>query len=535
MVLPAIAAARAQKSPAPDYFRQIALDPAVPAQLPGPEGLREYVVDGKLRLALADAIRLMLLNNTDVHLDRTAVDHARYAILSAYRPFDPLLVSNLNALRSTTPATNQLVGAPTLSNLNQGGQVGFLQLFQTGTNTSVTFNGTRSATNSSFYFINPYLTSSLSFLLTQPLLRNRGLFPNRAPIVIARRNLNQSQANFEAQVNNLIQQAVLQYWGVVGARENLRVVRDSLDEAEASYKHDKRALELGALSPLEIYRTESQVAQRRVAAIQAEYQLKQAEDQFRQIIGADLDLYVRALDLDLVENPEPQGELATTDVKTALEQALKRRPELEALRQLLANDDTSIRLAHNGLLPDLELVGSYSSNGVGGNQFSSLTTPPTLIAGGFGDALSQIAQFRYPTYGVTLSFNFPVRNRSAQSALGIASVNRRNDLYLLRREQQAITLDVLNSVHQLEQAKLSIAAAKIARDLARKTLESEQRKYELGAGQIFLVLESQTELTQAEVTLVQAEVSYQRALVDVDRAKGGLLDRYHVRIADVAH
>jgi outer membrane protein TolC len=129
------------------------------------------------------------------------------------------------------------------------------------------------------------------------------------------------------------------------------------------------------LPPLDIYRSESQVAQRRVAAIQAEYALKQAEDQFRQVIGADLDPYIRALDLDLTENPEPQGQLFTMDIATALQQAFERRPELEALRQQLANDDTNIRLAHNGLLPDLELIGSYTSTGLGGNQLNALTLP----------------------------------------------------------------------------------------------------------------------------------------------------------------
>lgn len=504
--------------------------PEAQTQLAGPEGLRDYVQNGKFRLALPDAVRLTLLNNTDVRIQQTTVDQARYAILGFYHPFDPVLTSNLGANRATTPATNRLVGAPTLSNLFQQGQVGYSQTLETGTNYQMSFNGGRATTNSSFFFINPYLTSNLNFQVTQPLLRNRGLFPNRAPIVIARRNLEQSRQNFEAQVSNLIQQVVGQYWSVVGARESLRVVQNSLDQAEGTYKHDKRALELGALSPLDIYRSESQVAQRRVQVIQAEYALKQAEDQFRQVVGADLDPYIRALDLDLVENPEPQGELFTIDAATAMGEALSHRPELKALRQQLANDDTNIRMAHNGLLPDLELFGSYSSSGVGGNTLAA-STPRTIIPGGFGDALSQLAQFKFPTYGLTLSLNLPVRNRAAQAALGQASVSKRADLYLVRKQQQNITLEVRNAVHQLEQAKLSLEAAKIARKLAEKTLQSEQRKYELGAGQIFLVLEAQTELTAAEVSLVQAEIGYQVALTAVDHATGKLLDRHRVEIS----
>src|ERR1035441_1548931 len=148
---------------------------------------------------------------------------------------------------------------------------------------------------------------------------------------------------------------------------NLEVARTSLDAAEATYKHDKRALELGALPPLDIYRSESQVAGRRVQVIQSEYALKQTEDAFRQTVGADLDPYFRALDLDLTQSAEPAVELPDVDAATALQQAMGKRQELEVARQSLANDDTSIRLAHNNLLPDLRLGGNYSGNGLGGN------------------------------------------------------------------------------------------------------------------------------------------------------------------------
>ncbi len=101
--------------------------------------------------------------------------------------------------------------------------------------------------------------------------------------------MKESRDNFEGEVNDTILLVVENYWNVVQARENLVVQRESFDEAQKSYDHDKKSLELGALPPLDIYRSESQVASRRVSVIQAEYGLKQAEDQFRQVIGADVD------------------------------------------------------------------------------------------------------------------------------------------------------------------------------------------------------------------------------------------------------
>jgi len=525
--------AAAQTFPTPEYFRRVMVRPVPPAQIPGPEGLADYVVAGKMRLGLDDTIRLTLLNNTEVRIQQLNYEGTRFAIQRAYQPFDPAITSSFQATRSTSPTVSQLEGAQILSDLSQQTSLGYSQSFQTGTRVDLNWNNSRSATNSIFATFNPSLFSSLSFSLSQPLLRNRGMFPQRAPIQIARRNLQQSRAGFEAQVNDAILRAVEQYWGVVQARENLGVLRRSLELAEATYQRNKRELELGALPPLDIYRSESQVATRRVQVIQAEYALKQAEDDFRRTIGADLDPYYRALDLELVEKPEPAGELFTMDAQEALARAYERRPELDGLRQQLANDDAGIRLAFNSLQPDLNLSGFYRSSGRGGNQLDTSASPPVVIAtGGLGDALSQLGSFDFPTYGFTLQLRLPVRNRGAEADLGNAMVAKQRSLYSMRQREQAITLEVRNAVHQLEQAKLTMAGSRIARDLAQKNLEAEQRKYELGVQTIFFVLEAQTQLAQAELTLLQAEISYQRAVTSVERSTAGLLERHRVRLAE---
>jgi outer membrane protein len=521
-----------------ETFRGLTAPETVSDTLPGTKYMREHVVDGKLRLTLRDAVILTLVNNSNVRLQELNVETAKYALLGAHSPFDPLAQASFNTQRSITQAFTELSGPPTLgtplSTLEQVTQVNYSQTFETGTNIQANFNVTKLSSNSTFNFFNPYLASFLSFQFTQPLLRNRWLFANRAPLVIARRNLRGSRAMFEVQVSNTIQLIVSQYWNVVQARGSLEVARTSLDSAEATYKHDKRSLELGALPPLEIYRSESQVAGRRVQVIQSEYALKQTEDAFRQIVGVDLDPYFRALDLDLTEPAEPAVELQDIDVATALQQAFGKRQELEVARQSLANDGTGIQLAHNNLLPDLRLSGNYSGNGLGGNEYNFNTPPQLISTGGIGESLSQLFGFGYPSYGFSLTLNLPIKNRSAEAALGNALVSRRRDLYSERQIREQITYDVSNAVHQLEEAKISMAASKEAVDLARKTMAAEQRKYELGQGQIFLVLEAQNELATAEQSRLQSEISYQLAVSALNYATGDSLEPYGVQIAELA-
>jgi outer membrane protein TolC len=514
-----------------ETFRGLTNPQAVTDTLPGPKYMREHVVDGKLRLTLQDAVVLTLANNSNVRLQELNIENSKYSLLASHSPFDPSVQASFSSQGQLSQAYTQLTGAPalgSLSSLNQITQLNYSQTFETGTNIQFNFNATKYSSNSTFNFFNPSLSSFLGFQFTQPLLRNRWLFANRAPLVIARRNVRASRATFEAQVSSTVQQVVGQYWNLVQARGNLEVAQKSLDAAEATYKHDKRALELGALPPLDIYRSESQVAGRRVQVIQSEYALRQAEDAFRQTVGADLDPYFRALDLDLTEPPEPGEELRSVDAATALQQAMGKRPELEAARQSVANDDTSIRLAHNNLLPDLRVNGNYSGNGL-----NNLATAQGVAAGGFGDSLNQLFGFGYPSYGFGLTLNLPVKNRSGQAALGNALISRGRDLYTERQIKEQITYDVSNAVHQLEEAKINIAASKESVDLARKTMAAEQRKYELGTGQIFLVLEAQTELAAAEQGLLQAEVGYRLAVAAVDYATGNLLEPYGVQIAEL--
>jgi len=496
-----------------------------PGPLPSPQGLQDHVANGKLVLSLDDSIRLALSNNTDVRLDHSQIEFAQNNLHRAHGPFDPLVTSSFADNRTKSPAITQIQGAPVLDTLVQTTTLGYSQTLQTGTNFQTTFSTNKLSTNDSLSLVNPSLASDLQFMLTQPLLRNFGLFPNRAPILIAQRNLNQARAVFQGEVNDIILQTVGRYWSVVLARESLTVQRKSLEEAQKSYDHDKKALGLGALPPLDIYRSESQVASRRVGVIQAEYGLKQTEDQFRQVVGADLDPAIRVLDLELTDQPEPLGDLLSADIATTLTRALANRPEMEATRQRLSSDELSIRLAHNGLKPDLELSGFYSGNGLGGNSSAAGNT-------GLSTSLNQVFHFTYPAYGATLSLNLPIKNHGAEANLADASVSRRRDQYEQRLTTQNITLEVTNAVHALEQAKLSMEASKVALDLAQKSLRADERKYELGAETVFFVLDAQTQLAQAELNLIQSQINFQIAVAQLDHSTGDLLEHHHVEIVE---
>lgn len=499
--------------------------------------LQDYVQDGKLHLSLRDAVLLTLENNSAIQVDETQIEAQKFVLLGAYQPFDPLIQSSFNVNRYSSPGYSQLQGVgessnSTLNSLTQTGQISYTQTFVTGTQIVATLSSSKSSTNSSFYYFNPYFNSGLNFQFTQPLWRGAGRFANTAPLIIARRTLHQSRASFEAEVNDAILQVVNQYWAAVQARGILDVQQKSLNLAEISYDRDKRALELGALPPLDIYRSQSEVAARRVQVIQAQYALQQAEEALRLTIGAEQNQQFHSLELELTEKPVPAGDLQSIDPGTALADALEHRPEIQVAADSLANDETSIRLARNQLKPNLSVTGFYDSSGLGGNQYN-LLTGQLIAPGGFESSFGQLFGFGFPGYGGTVSLSFPLKNRAAKAGMGTALVSRTHDLYTDRQIREQITREVSDAVRQLEEAKLALDAGTTSFGLAEKSLTSEQRKFELGTETNFFVLDAQTRLAQAELVLLQTQVGYQIAVATVGHATGNLLSPYHVQVNEV--
>jgi outer membrane protein len=522
----------------PESYRGMVTPQLRSGKLSPPEHLKDYVKDGKLSISLRDAVFLTLENNSAIRIQQTQVGSSEFSLLSTYSTFDPLIQAYVEAERYSYPGDSELQGVgessnATLNSLTQIAQASYTETFETGTNVVATLNANKNSNNSGFFFFNPNYNSVLSIQVTQPLLRNAGKFAQTAQIVIARRTLKQSRAGFQAEVNNAILETVTEYWGVVQARGNLEVEQKSLDLADASYQRDKRALELGALPPLDIYRSQSEVASRHLSVIQGQYTLKQLEEQLRQTIGASQDPAIYALDLDLTEKPEPVGDLESLDAAEVLRKAPESRPEIEASGYALQNDETSIRYAHNQLKPDLSFQGFYQTSGLGGNEYN-LNTGQLISSGGLGSSFSQLGGFGFPGYGGTLTLNLTLKNRAAQASLGNALVSRRRDLYSDRQTREDITRQVSDAVRQMEEAKLTLAAGKASFELAQKSLTAEQRKYELGAETNFFVLDAQSKLAQADLDLLQTQVNYQVARAAVDHAMGTLLEPYHVKIEELS-
>ncbi len=524
------------KFPQQQFFRQYFGRELPRVNLRPPVRLSDYVVNNRMELSLRSYLELVLANNTDIQLERVILEQPRNAILRAYAPFDPTVRANFNATRANQQPTSALQAANILSTLNQPYGLTYTQTLESGTRYQVGFNGARNSTNDAFSTFNPFVTGALNFNFTQPLLRNRGGYVTKLPITIARSRLRRAEYDMVDNILDWVQQAETAYWAVIEARESLNVQEQALEVALKFLKRTERELELGAISPLEIFRPKQTYATSEVAVTQARYALQQAEDRLRRQMGADLDPEFRNMAIFLTETVLPPQDDAPLDREKYVEAAYQKRPDLKVNLQSLDIDDLSYKQAKNGLLPDLQLTGGYTSAGRGGNQairanvFGGGTTVLRVVPGGLSDALGRVFAFDFPTYSFGLNLTLPLRDRAAQANLADAVISKRLNSLRTRALEQQIRERVLNAVTQVESSRANVKQSQIVLDFALKNLDAEQKRYDLGVTTIFLVLDAQQSVTNAQASLVRASLGYRRALLGLLRQTGQLLDERNVYV-----
>lgn len=525
--------AQVSSFPKASYFRETYGKAQTKIELKNPVRLKDFVADGKLELSLKNYLALVMANNTDVQLQLISLEIPKSNILQQYGAWDPKATAQFSTTRATTIPTNATTAqnaASLTKSLAQPYSLQYTQTLPEGLQYTAQFAGAKTSQTNSFNNYNPALTANLRVSVTQPLLQNRGSYVNRIPLMVAQVGLKMSESQQRQQLLTLINTAETAYWNVISARENLKVADSGRTNADEFLKYMQKQLDLGALSPLDIYNPQQSLAAADLTVSQAKFNLLQAEDALRHQMGADLDPEIRQLPINLTEGVDlgPADSIAV-DAEREVSKAVMNHPAILQALEKLDSDDLGIQSAKNGLLPNLSLSMYYQANGTGGVYDAAHSTllgggPASMIPGGVGDALGQMFGFGYPTYFASLNLTLPIRNRAASAAMATALVQKKADALNLRNQQQAIRLNTLTAVTRLEGAKEQLKLAKIQLDFAQKNLDAENTKFQLGTEINQNVINAQQVLVQAQSAVVTNQVGVRLNLLNLLTQTGELLD-----------
>ncbi len=328
-----------------------------------------------------------------------------------------------------------------------------------------------------------------------------------------------TDASFKAQVISTVAQIQNIYWDLVNAYEDLKVQQTAVEFAQRTLSDNKKQVAIGTLAPIEVVSAQSAVA----AAMQ-KLILSQTTLQYQQLITKN------AIARNFNDPALTAAEVIPTDTMVLSDEpvppaeelvnyAVANRPELLESELNLRNNQINNKAAKNALLPTVDLVGYYGAAGLNNN---------------YTDVFTTLVNRNLPDRGAYVSLTVPLRNRAAQANQIRSELEYRQNQLNFQQQKNQINLQVRNAAFALQQAHAGVESARAARDYALQSLDAEQKKYALGASTSYLVLQQQSNSTQAASNYVAALSTYEKARVALDQVTATILDRNGISMEDAA-
>jgi outer membrane protein TolC len=506
-------------------------------------------------LTIREAIEMALKNNKDIEVARDNVRAAEFDLLGARGAYDPRFSSLSYYERSITPTASFLGGGPngtiTSSDVTATARLEGL-VPKHGGSYRVDFSSVRSTTDNIFNAVNPQYPTSFTFNFTQPLSRGFRFDQNRRQIEVSKKNLSLTDSQFRQRTIETIANVQLAYWDLVFALRNLQIQRDAVRDARTQLEHNKRLVAEGMLAPIDIVSAQAQVSGYEGSVYTALEDVSKAENYLKNLIAENRQAQIWTVSIiptDPVDLSAP-----TTSLPEAMNAAISNRPELQQSDVARQINEIDQRYFREQTKTQVDFTGTYGVVGLAGTQITGVNpltasnnqlirqvnllsvaaglppipVPPVqtindALIGGYFQSLNNLAANRYNNFRVGVQIELPLHNRTAKAQLGRSLVEAQRIRTQREQLEEAVQVDVRNSLQVLRSAEARLRAAAAARSANEQQYSSEQRKFDAGQSTLFLVLQRQTELTTARGNELRAQTDLNKAIADLQRATGNSL------------
>lgn len=382
--------------------------------------------------------------------------------------------------------------------------------------------------------LDPAFGPYMRLFVQQPLLQNYGVKLNMRSIRIARNGLAMARESFRANLMNLVNTVLGQYWGLVSANQELKARQQALATAQKFRDDTEREINAGALPKVEMPRADAEVASRGQDVILAQTAVQQQETALKEALVRTIDPEIdaaRIVTLDSIQIPETDN---VGELRKLVGQAMESRPDVAIAKLQDENADISAIGTENGLLPVLIAYGVQQDRGSSGTyQPASGGTPNKYFVGGYGTALMQILRRNFPNeYAGLYLGGFPLHNRAAQADYGIEQLQLQESKLTGQRTNNDIVVNISNWMIALKQARARYTAAVNTRKLQERLLAAEQEKFAYGLSKFSALIVDQRALVAAQISEVAALTAYARARDGLDQVVGATLERYNISLQE---
>ncbi len=465
----------------------------------------ETISPGPLKVTIAEAILLCLENNRSLVVQRLDPSIQQTFEDQERADFDPAINADVSAGRVEGERLARS-GSETESFTTDTaeGIIYLEQYFPTGT--TVALEAGTQASDSSLYDDSFYSTR-LGMTITQALLRGFGTDVNLARLQQARLDTRMSEYELRGYTEFLVAEVERTYWDYALALRQIKIVEESLKVARQQLNETKELIAVGRLARAELAAVQAEVAAQEQSLIEARANKESIRLQLLRLLNpAGPGLWQR--EMDLIHQPT-LPEIKLEDVNLHVDVSMRMRPILNEARLEILRDDLELVRTQNGMLPLMDLFITLGKSG---------------YANSFGESIRDIDKDSYDALA-GVKFNYPVFNRDAKAQHRRALLTREQSQKALENLSQLVELDVRTAYIEVNRTKQQITASSVTRMFDEEKLRTETEKLRVGKSTSFLVAQAQRDLLVSRIAEVRALANYLKALIDLYRQDGSLLER----------
>lgn len=479
-----------------------------------------------LNMTLKDCIVHAFENNYDIKIANLDPSIREKDIKVEKSVFDPTLKFTGKREESEEPTVNQLVvgdvGVQTINITEFKRDTNTLQTsiekpFETGALLSLNFNliPREFIDPSPFSPLNPQSRSSIELKISQPILRNAGIFYNRSKIYIARNNKKISVLQLKKTAIEVVNNVQKKYWELVKAVEDLRVRNKSLERAKDLLRNNRIQVKVGTLAPIDVLEAEEGVAKQVEGVIIEEGNVANREDELKQIMNLKRGSILS--DASIIPLDKPLFEMKKVSLDESIEIALRNRPEILVQGLDIENAKINVKQLRNELLPKLDVEAGIKYSGLAANS---------------GHAIDSTFSEQFQSEFFGLAFEMPIGNRAARNNYSKAKLEASRSVMSKRKLEQDVVVEVRIAVRQIKTNIERVKASTKAKELAQERLGAEEKKFRVGRTTSLEVVRAQENLAIAEGRATSAIVDYQISLGDLEAVQGTILAKNSITIED---
>ncbi len=434
--------------------------------------------------------------------------------------FDPEFFFNINYESQKIPQASFFSGADVLSTKQTDAAAGLRLNLPTGTKLELSLNSTQLKTNSSFAFLNPEYDAFGSITLRQPLLSGFTASGSK-DLKQAELNLESAKAQYDQAVlntNTAVEQA---YWNLYTAARNYAVQKLTLDRAEAVLKEAQLHFKAGLAGPNQVANAKTFWAEQKLLLIDRDEQLDLQSEQLAFLIGK------RPVPADsrFLAADNPPVDFPIEPVDNLVDYALNNNLDIQAAKKNIDIANALVNAANWQALPQVDLVGSLSSNGLGGTaqevSFPGFESIHTATSGSFGDVLSQLFKRKYPGWSIGVELSLPIGLRSGlgeKDRLEAGSLNAKQSYIELSRNLEK---QIRTSYRELEHGNERLSASRDGVEAAQEQVRIGMIEFENGKLTAFELVRLSEDFAVAQQRYSDALVKTVKAAADLKQLTSG--------------